>query len=906
MSAAHIVFQTGFEKNNLSVDISDFELVDGMAYQGRRSLMGQITGPKQACFLQIPHYAKKGRQINVSFFVRTDKRSACAVFWRKNKAKTPLARLKGGSPDKWTYVSCSHVFDTNEKGDIQIVAPSSYDAPAGRAWIDQLLITETDAVSESDWPERVIDFPAMAADKTGTIYLATLERPEPARSIGVYKVKDQKRTRICSLEPKSISGVSAPAVAAMENGCLVVFGAEQNNRWRLAYAFINEDSSDKPACSFIESGGVANISPALAVIGNRACVVWESNAPGRRAIMACWLEKSGPGKVEQISNTHFNSYNPSIVAHEDGSAFAAWDSARNKSIDIYGARWRNGKWNRPRRLTSDCRIERYPSLASWKNQIWIAWQAQSYKQISVNNIIEQKIVVARLDGDKLYAPVDLFENLTRAEPKLLRPKISFDPQGTLYLTARQSAGQQDGWKPILWTCAEKKWHGPTHILPYIGRWRPIPMAWTENACFAAVQLDDVPGNRLQQGINDDWHSDVTLVRLPKTHPPGPAPIQTEPLVMPKSEFSLPLAMEMVAADFPRQTMTYNGKTLTLFWGDLHAHTDISICGRSLNQPGHDLFANRRDIEKLDFCALTDHGYDFDSHRWAYNGEQTRNNHDPGHFVTFLGQEWTSSKNPPADGGKYNRYGHRNLVYLDPYYHKFHDSFDGDISPTVLWGRLEGVEFVCIPHQLADWKQKGRGNPPTDWTHHHEHHQPVAEIFQGRGSYEYLGCPRQAGQGAPFRGNYLQDAWAQGIIIGTIASPDHGGGKGKAGVWAEELTRKSILEAIRNRHTFGTSGAKMALRLTARWTGGNAMMGEKVTRPRGPVCFTVEGGALRDIREVVIFRNNQPVCRRQIGDKEFKLDWTDTKPPDDKLLWYYARFQAVDEELAWSSPIWFIR
>jgi len=174
----------------------------------------------------------------------------------------------------------------------------------------------------------------------------------------------------------------------MENGCLVVFGAEQKNRWRLAYAFINEDSSGKPACCFIESGGVANISPALAVIGNRACVVWESNASGRRAIMACWLEKSGPGKVEQISNTDINSYNPSIVAHKDGSAFAAWDSARNKSIDIYGARWRNGKWNRPRRLTSDCRIERYPSLASWKNQIWIAWQAQSYKQISVNNISE--------------------------------------------------------------------------------------------------------------------------------------------------------------------------------------------------------------------------------------------------------------------------------------------------------------------------------------------------------------------------------------------------------------------------------------------------------------------------------------------------------------------------------------
>jgi hypothetical protein len=248
----------------------------------------------------------------------------------------------------------------------------------------------------------------------------------------------------------------------------------------------------------------------------------------------------------------------------------------------------------------------------------------------------------------------------------------------------------------------------------------------------------------------------------------------------------------------------------------------------------------------------------------------------------------------------NRYGHRNLIFLDPYHARFYDSFDGDISPAELWKELEGHEFICIPHQLADWKGKGKGNPPTDWNYVDEKLQPVAEIFQARQSYEYLNCPRQSPTGAPYKGNYLQDAWARGIIIGVIASPDHGGGSGKVGVWTGELTRDSIFEAVRARHTFGTSGAKMSLFFGA----GMAMMGDRVKRRQGPIKFRIKALALRDIDEMVIFRNNKIIHRIEPKRKEFDLSWMDMEPPAAELLWYYARIHAEDEELAWSSPIWF--
>ena len=150
---------------------------------------------------------------------------------------------------------------------------------------------------------------------------------------------------------------------------------------------------------------------------------------------------------------------------------------------------------------------------------------------------------------------------------------------------------------------------------------------------------------------------------------------------------------------------------------------------------------------------------------------------------------------------YGFYGHRNLILGDPYFPRWWNSRNRQ-TPAQVWEDLRklNADFVHIPHQLAD-----TGNVPTDWNFADEQAQPVAEIFQVRGSYEYQGTPRQAARTTPQPGYFLQDAWARGIVIGVIASPDHGGGYGKACVFAPDLSRKRILQALRQRHCFGTHG-----------------------------------------------------------------------------------------------------
>ncbi|VGO13919.1 hypothetical protein PDESU_02476 [Pontiella desulfatans] len=745
------------------------------------------------------------------------------------------------------------------------------------------------------WPEKVEQFPAMACDAAGTAWMAFLSRPKRRGFVRVDRVVNGRHINCSSLDTSRATAIGIPCLTGEASGCTVVFPLEIKDKWQIAFARI-DGSGKKSELQMISCEGNANLSPVVASNKGTTWILWESNAGTHRGIYACCVTNGNVGIPQRITAPDANSYNPTIVALPDGRFFAAWDSYREEQSNIYGVWCIDGKWQTEMSLTRDARIERHPHLAVRGTEVWMAWQANSYPKINLNALDEQRVVVARLDSEKLMMPTDMFERVSIPKRHLMRPRIGFDASGALWLSATLGAKKkQAGWTPVLWSYGKDGWSEIIKLSSQEGRWQPVPLAFPKSGkVVASSQYDDLPRTWDDTlGKYRDWKSGIAVKTLPSEEP---GRLTLVPLAMPATEFSLPAKSKFCNATFPRQTWKTHSGELSLFFGDLHDHTDISVCDRRFNPPGHDLYANVRDIEQLDFCAITDHGYNFDPQQWSLNAEQTRQNHDPQRFITFLAQEWTSSRGPTSGG-----HGHRNLIFLDPYQSKFYDSFENKQTPRQVWDDLKDTDFIFIPHQLADGQHKGSGNPPTDWTYTDERLQPVAEIFQGRQSYEYLGCPRQAPHGEPVKGNYLQDAWAKGIVIGVIASPDHGGGTGKAGVWAQDLTRESIFEAIRARHTFGTSHPKMGLQFSA----GNAIMGDKVKRPNGPIKFLVKAVAPDAIKEVVIFRNNKIVHRAAPGKAEMVLAWTDQAPLDEKHVWYYTRIQTNDEELAWSSPIWFV-
>ncbi len=197
--------------------------------------------------------------------------------------------------------------------------------------------------------------------------------------------------------------------------------------------------------------------------------------------------------------------------------------------------------------------------------------------------------------------------------------------------------------------------------------------------------------------------------------------------------------------------------------------------RLIDQSIDESYQYMRDITRHDFACVTDHGNNINQYLWSYLAKLARVNEDRGRFLTFLGEEWTSTFEEYSETHPYGFYGHRNIIFANPYFPKWFNARNRQ-TPAQVWEELrqKNTSFISIPHQLAD-----TGNVPTDWSFHDEKAQPAAEVFQTRGSYEGKGTPRAAGRSTPQPGYFLQDAWARGIVIGVIASPDHGGGYGKS-------------------------------------------------------------------------------------------------------------------------------
>ncbi len=865
-------------------------------------LKGEITEKVKQPFIRIPFKSSKGKRINLKFRVRRHKKRVTCAAWiesgeKREKIGDSFRIPRGG----WDELRFSYSAREDIKGSVIITGPW-WTSKDRKIYVDDIYVNESD--DECSWEDTRQEQPSCCSDQNGNTWVICIERGKKGSKLKVY-ADAGKGIKEFELDRSDIKSFAFPEVTKHKGGVIVTYSYEQGDEWKVGYSILNINSKNRFATGGILKEGRVNIS-CKAVSGvEGVCFVWESNKNGKRRIYSAFLKDGEISKSEKLSPEGCNSYNPDVVCSGDGMFFAAWDSFRDKSCDIYGAEFKDGKWGKEKKITGDARMERYPDLACKDGEVWMAWQAQSYTSMKLNNIQEQRIAAAQISGGSPEMPVGLFDKVSNSRYRLIKPRIEFDEKGRLLLSAKKSLGLQSGWVPVVWIYDGEDWSRPFRVTRQWGKFGGVDFAVNGESVSLACQYDDRPQFWEQQGDVPAWKSRVKSFSLSSDIKSKVGALRTEPLKMPGTDFDLSEKIELYAAELPRQSIKAGSKELNLYWGNLHDHTDISVCIRQKNPQGKELIANVRDIEKLDFCAMTDHGYNYDEYIWPYNTEQTRYLHDEGNFVTFLGEEWTSSKNPPAEDAKVkmNRYGHHNIIYLNTRFEKYFDAWDGNITPADVWNELaeRGEKFMLIPHQLADWQHKGRGNPPKDWSFSHEKYQPVAEIWQTRGSYEYLGCPRQAAHGAPFEGNYLQDAWEKGIITGVIASPDHGGGDGKVGVWAEDLSRESIFRAIQNRHCFGTSGEKMGLYFG--W-GEDVLMGDKVNKDPGEEKFAIKAVSLKRIKEAVIFRNNEIVYRQQPDKKDVKIEYLDTKSLNGKS-WYYARIINEEEEIAWSSPIWFL-
>ena len=233
--------------------------------------------------------------------------------------------------------------------------------------------------------------------------------------------------------------------------------------------------------------------------------------------------------------------------------------------------------------------------------------------------------------------------------------------------------------------------------------------------------------------------------------------------------------------------------LKLFWGDPHSGQvgDASKIG--------DYFKYARNISGLDFAGYQRNDSAHSTDEYEIQQSQEKSYHEPGRFVPLPGYEWSAS----VEVG-----GHHNVYF---------GRFD---QPMKRWkgaDKLGRPNESDLPH-VKDLHKYYRGTdtvitPHVGGTHanlewHDPSLEPVLEVTSTHGSFEW----------------FLMESIERGYQMGFVGGNDCHTGRagddrpgyqerryskgGLTGIYADELTLKSILEAMKAKRVYATTGARI--------------------------------------------------------------------------------------------------
>jgi hypothetical protein len=227
------------------------------------------------------------------------------------------------------------------------------------------------------------------------------------------------------------------------------------------------------------------------------------------------------------------------------------------------------------------------------------------------------------------------------------------------------------------------------------------------------------------------------------------------------------------------------------------------------------------------------------------------------------------------------------------------------SPSKLYQALRSSDALVISHHPAypagDWCA------PTDFGCIEADVEPVVELWSMHGSSEgYDEADRPLVSRDPE--NSVMAALRRGLRLGFVAGSDthsaRPGGSAKeprphwgglAAVWAEDLTRRSVFEAIRARRTYALTGARIVLQMMV--NGG--LMGSSL--PEAEIAsIQVRAWATAGIRTVEILKNTRLL--RSCGPFGDTCE-VDIRDRTEGPAFYHCRLTQSDGHLAVCSPVW---
>ena len=328
----------------------------------------------------------------------------------------------------------------------------------------------------------------------------------------------------------------------------------------------------------------------------------------------------------------------------------------------------------------------------------------------------------------------------------------------------------------------------------------------------------------------------------------------------------------------------------IFYTDLHVHSNDTI---GTNSSEYNLTYGR-DVTGLDVLAFAHNDFNITTERWSKTVELIREVCKDGEFIAYPGTEWCGSS---CAGGDHN------VIFLHDDEPEFPFLKDGTHVRSVDWNEDSGTTeanpgawpleelwaaYINDPEGHLLIPHVGGRRCILDW--HHPELEKLIEIGSAWGHFGWL----------------YQEAMERGYKIGaSMAGDEHrgrcGGGVpgtavfgtkgGISGVIAPELTRPAIAKALRERHTFASTGER-TFGLT---TCGGHIMGDE---------FEHQGAAQIDYRflgdhgwdKLIAYDHTGEIWRRNLQQE---LGYSDRKV---RFRWGGARIKDRYRWAVWKGRI----
>ncbi len=396
------------------------------------------------------------------------------------------------------------------------------------------------------------------------------------------------------------------------------------------------------------------------------------------------------------------------------------------------------------------------------------------------------------------------------------------------------------------------------------------------AIYHAGSYDAMRGMIHGQRLHVALVSDVTAPPGPLDPPP---PRERSPCPRPR---------------LPDRPVIRSGRaSLRCFWGDLHRHSHVSKCIPEHDGGYADHLRFALSARKFDFYSLNDHDTQIGEQEWDRWLACCETVSREGAFACI----------PGFEGPNHTVQGHINFYFRD--------------LEAARFGYRELRHQESLPRIKDLCRRRGMMGRVTCIRHFHADKLRSEDIFEGEAAFDpELDWCMEAVQGRGFSPVTMHALLAAGFRFGFIGGTDHNrppghprGGIGIyeqaiTGIWAPDIGRETLFDALRARRTFCTNGPPMALCL---W-GNDAIMGTDAScRAENTIQLTVH--PTTRLHSIQLVRDGVPIIRREGTAEQAVTETFRDAPGDREAHYYYAVVEQAPEPgldypgIGWTSPVW---